>query len=846
MRPFSDLPIYTCIDELKEKLEVNPIVVLEASPGAGKSTIVPLELIEETWLEGKKILMLQPRRIATRSVAERMASLLNEEVGKKIGYSIRHESKTSSKTKVEVVTEGVLLGMVQQDPSLHEIGLIIFDEFHERNIYSDFSFAVCKYIQAILRTDIKFLVMSATLEGSTRNYLSKFPFVTCEGRQFPITIEYENDDAEEPISRKCARKISQLVNVVQGDILVFLPGEKEIRDTMKLIEPLLYNYDAELGEGKQEFSVHPLYGNLDFNLQQRALNPDCNGKRKIILSTPVAETSVTIEGVTSVIDTGLVKRIRYDANMDVSRLETVFISKDSADQRAGRAGRLGPGTCYRLWTRGKQFQLNASRKPEILESDLSAFVLQLFNIGIYHFNELEWIDSIPDGHFLGAVELLKKLGFVESNSITEEGKKALALPAHPRLAKLFLHAEKLDKQTNDFQFRNVAIDLICLLEEKINSGGSDVQVLIEHVFMCRMENKRRNFNAVFSVSQFERMEKTAGQWRRRFSIPSKTYEVRERDIALLLSQAYPDRIAKKVEKDSIWYKLENGRIACLQTKEALLSHDWLICPAIDFGSKSGIIRLAAGVQIHDLVHLENKKSRVFYSDEKNSLIAQIDYCIGSITYKSIPSNTVTDEDRIKIFSELVTKNGLYLFNLQEKERNWLAKLAYLRKLGTDDEWPDLSETNLINHLNSWLYPYLPGKNSLRDLKEIPLLEAWKLMLGYERAELADKLLPDYIRVPSGSNLKITYFSDGRDPQIEVRIQEIFGLKDCPRINNGRTQILIHLLSPGYKPVQVTKDLPSFWNTLYPELRKELNRKYPKHFWPENPYEAQAVRGVKKK
>lgn len=829
-------PVVEVIPRLKSALSSSNNVILQAPPGAGKSTIVPIELLNEPWLGGKKIIMLEPRRLAARSVACRMADLLNEEVGNTVGYRVRFENAIGKQTRLEVVTEGILTRMLQNDNALEEVGLVIFDEFHERSLHADLALALCLQSQSFLRPDLKLLIMSATMDAAAISLkVGNAPIVTSEGKQFPVEIKYLPIDKDEYLSDEVARAVKKALREEQGDVLVFLPGTGQIHRVFDLLEKDLI--DTELC---------PLYGDLPFKKQQEAILPNENGKRKIVLATSIAETSLTIEGITVVIDSGYSRIQKFDPRSGLSRLETVRVTKDAADQRAGRAGRLKAGTCYRLWSQATQLQLLPTRQPEIMEADLAPMLLELFNWGIKDVSELSWITAPPPGAVAQAKELLEQLEAIEENKITDRGKKMVTLPAHPRIAHMLLSAE------NKFSL-SLATDLAALLEEKNPIKDSATTDICERITLLR---KWRSGDRVYAeASILNRVEKAATQWRRVMNVAVDNSDFNDLDVGQLLIEAYPERIAQRADSKNDKYKLANGRIARLPKNDPLDSFEWLVIAEMDSGTTEGKIFSAATVRKEDVIEHAKEFESVFWDNDREMIAAEMQQRIGSLVVERKSLSKIDEILKERILLETIREKGISFLNWSENSpsplergggRSWQARVLSLRKWRPEENWPDVSDAHLLMTMENWLSPFLKNVFKRTDFKKLSMNEILNSIIPWELQRSFEKLAPEKLSVPSGSSIKLKYFSDGAPPVMEVRLQEVFGLTETPAVNEGRTKIILHLLSPGYKPVQVTQDLKSFWRTTYHEVRKELRMRYPKHHWPENPWTAEAVRGVKKK
>ena len=818
----SSYPVLEVLPELKTKLKENRIVILQAPPGAGKSTVLPIELLKEDWLTGKKMLMLEPRRLAARSVATRMAYLLDEEIGKTVGFQVRFKNFTNASTKIDVLTEGILTRKLQSDNSLEGVGLVIFDEFHERSLHADLALALCLQAQQLLRDDLRILIMSATLESEKLSVLLQAPVVTSLGKQFLVMHHYINPDKEDRTAASMVRVIRKVITEQKGDILAFLPGAGEIRQVQELLE-------AQSG-----FAVLPLYGDLSFKQQQEALVPHPQGLRKVVLATSIAETSLTIEGITTVVDSGYSRVPKFDPRSGLTKLETIRVTKDAADQRAGRAGRLGPGICYRLWSESIHLNLQPSRQPEILEADLASLILELANWGIQNVNELTWITPPPIGAVSQAKELLNQLEALVGDKITARGKEILKLPTHPRLAHMLVSANNI----------SLAVDIASLLEERDplpKESGADLSLRVE---VLRKWRSGERVNADRNILQ--RVERLASAWRKIFKLAVDNSLVADTDVGLLLSEAYPERIARQIEKQGERYKLANGRVAKLPDHDPLHREPWLCIAQLDAGKTEGKIFLAAPVHEEELISKSVETETVRWDRERGMIAASLEKRIGNLVLSTNSFSKIAAEKRIEILLEAFREEGFKLLNWGEEQTEWQARVMSVAVWRPDEGWPDVSEENLLQTADDWLAPYLSQVSKRADFQRLEMNSILQGILPWNLNTQLDRLAPPKLKVPSGSLIKLSYFKDGRSPIIEVRLQEMFGLTETPSINEGRTKIILQLLSPGYKPVQVTQDLKSFWQTTYHEVRKELRMRYPRHHWPEDPWTAEAVRGAKKR
>lgn len=815
-----NLPITEVISDVKEYLDKGNTLIVTAPPGAGKSTLLPLALMEEQWLQGKKILMLEPRRLAAKTIASRMASLLNDEVGKKVGYRIRFDNCVSEDTLIEVITEGILTNMLLRDNALEGVGLVIFDEFHERNIHADTALALCREAQNILRPDLRIMIMSATLDVEKLQTILQAPVVESKGKQYPVKLIYTGVQDNMMLPELTSRTVFKAVKENEGDTLVFLPGEAEIRKCEEILKEQL-----------PEFAIHPLYGQLSMAQQNSAIIPNKNGKRKVVLATSIAETSLTIEGISIVVDTGYRRTLRFDPKTGLSRLETIDITKDSADQRAGRAGRLGPGVCYRMWSLASQDRMAEHRIPEIQEADLTSLVLDMAEWGIIDIQQLTWFTPPPKAALSQASELLHQLGALENGRITEQGRKMHKLPCHPRIAHLLLMAE-------ENQLLALATDLAAILEERDplpRDTGIDINLRIEAL---RRQRKQKRLQG-----NMTRIEKVAGLYRNLFNIAEDNGNFDPYETGLLLVFAYPERIACARLGNNAQFQLSNGAIVMAGHKDDLAHESWLAVAHLDARDGMGKIFMASPLNPQDLAPLVKEQETISWDTRKGGLIASKDLCIGSILLQSKPIPAPDEKHRVKAISDAIKKEGETLLNFSDSFIQWQTRILNLRKWRPQELWPDVSTHTLLQTNAEWLSPFLVSVRKPDDLKRIDLLQALQYLLSWDMQKELDRLAPQKIQVPSGSNITIQYQANGNNPVLAVRIQEVFGWTDTPCINEGKTPLILHLLSPAYRPVQVTTDLRSFWNTTYFEVKKDLKVRYPKHSWPDEPLKATAVRGV---
>ena len=820
-----DLPITEIIPAVKDLLRDNNTLIINAPAGAGKSTLLPLALFDEPWLQGKQILMLEPRRLATSTIASRMAFLLGEAVGKTVGYQIRFENRTSSATRIKVLTEGILARMLLSDNALEGVGMVIFDEFHERSLFADEALALCREAQSVLRPDLRIVVMSATLDMPKLTELLKAPVAQSMGRQYPVEILYSDLQSEDMqfLPEMVCKTILKAVTEKEGDTLVFLPGESEIRKTEELLKKRL-----------PHFVINPLYGKLPHAKQNQAIIPNKEGKRKIVLATSIAETSLTIENIKIVVDTGYGRTSRFDPNSGLSRLETIRISKDSADQRAGRAGRLTPGTCYRMWSRATHDRLQDHRIPEIQEADLAPMLLDLAEWGAVDVGQLTWLTPPPKGALLQAFDTLQQLDALDNGRITEQGKLINKLPCHPRIAHLLLMAKEQGTL-------GLATDLAAILEEKDplpKEAGVDINLRIEALRRQRSRNDVQRTMA--------RIEKIASSYRKMFNIEADNEPYDSSETGLLLVSAYPERIACARPGNNAQYQLSNGSYAMFSHNDDLSVEPWLVVANMDARDGLGKIFLASSLNPKDLAPLVKEQEVVIWDTRKGGLIATRDKRIGGIVLQSKPLPAPDEQYRVKAISDAIQKEGKALLNFDENVCQWQNRIQSLRKWRPQDEWPDVSTITLLLTNKEWLSPYLKTVKTNDDLQKIDLMKILPQILDWEKQKTLDTLAPQTIAVPSGSHIKIQYLANGEQPILAVRLQELFGLAHTPTINEGKTSLIMHLLSPGFKLVQITSDLHSFWNNAYFDVKKELKIRYPKHSWPDDTWTSTPVKGALKK
>ncbi len=797
-------------------------MIIQAPPGAGKSTLLPLTFLDENWLGGKKIIMLEPRRLATKSIAQRMASMTDTKLGDLIGYRIRFDSAVSASTRLEVITEGILTRMLHSDNALEDVGMVIFDEFHERNLHAEVALALCREVQQVLRPDLKILLMSATIDTSELSGLLNSKIIESKGRQYPVEVNYALEVDEYAIGEDTARQIIPLAKIHEGDFLVFLPGQGEIKKAQEILRKSLPN-DLIL----------PLFGQLSQGEQNRAILPDSGGKRKIVLSTDIAETSLTIEGIRVVVDSGFAKSAKFDPRTGLSKLVLHRISKDSADQRSGRAGRLTAGHSYRLWTKAIQNQLSEYRTPELMEADLTAMVLDMKAWGKQDIRSMTWLSPPPAGTLALAEKTLETIDAIQDGDLTPHGKEIHALPCHPRIAHMLLYAKQHDQL-------GLGTDIAAILEERdpLQDAGVDLNL--------RIEALRRFRSRGVSIARIKKIEKVAASYRRMFRIDEENNSVDPWQTGLLLAYAYPERIAAARPGNNAQFQLANGKIASIGHRDDLAHESWLAVAHLDAREGMGKIWMAAPLNPKDLMPLVKTKEIVSWDRKKGGLIALTEVRIGAIVLGSRPLAKVEKGDAKQAILEAIREEGEYLLNFDEEAEQLIYRVSSLKSWNTDQNWPSWTIASLCETAENWLEPYLAGISKNEDFKKLNLSQILFHSLDFTQQELLNQLAPTSLLVPSGSKIKIEYRRDGDTPLLSVRLQELFGLLETPKVNDGKVSLLLEMLSPGYKPVQLTQDLKSFWSNGYFEVKKELKRRYPKHEWPEDPISAEAVRGVKRR
>lgn len=835
----SPYPIDEVLPRLKETILGHSAVILHAPPGAGKTTRVPLALLDVIAPDQGRIVMLEPRRIAAVSAARWMAQSLGEQPGGAVGYAIRFDAKRSDKTRIEVVTEGILTRRIQADPALEGTALVIFDEFHERSIHADLALALCLDIRKGLRPDLKILVMSATLDtGPVSSLLGNAPVISSKGRFYPVEERW-GEDAEERLVPRVTAAVRAALRETEGDILVFLPGAGEIRACMKELQLMP---DRE----EQRIALHGLYGDLPFEEQERAILPS-RDHRKIVLATNIAETSLTIQGVHVVIDSGLTRMLRYDPGTGMNRLVTLPVAKSAAEQRKGRAGRLGPGVCYRLYSR----QLFAGKppfpQPEILVSELSPLALELAVWGVKDHRALSWLDPLPAAAWDSALRLLKELGaLAEDGSVTAPGRVMARLPLHPRLARLLAGARELG-------CIRLGADLCALLTERdifrrtAGERAAEEPDITERLDALARWRRSGDAGDRADPAALRSVERTSRQLATLAATAGPEREEQD-SAARLMIRAFPDRICKQRETGSNRFVHAQGRGVRLSPNSRLLGSRFIVAAIADAGEQSeGYVHVAVAapealIRQECAARIEHVR-KVEWAPREGRVVAVAEERLETLVLSS-RSFAPTDEEAAALVCEAIRADpGMLAFTPEAKQ--FQARVELMKRAFPEEGWPDLSDAGLFADPCAWLRPWIGGVRSMNAIKGINVLPALKSLLRWEQGRLLDERAPSHIIVPSGSRVALDYRA-GELPVLAVKLQEMFGLADTPEIAGGRVNVLLHLLSPARRPVQITQDLKGFWNGAYQDVRKDLKGRYPKHPWPDDPWNAVPTRRTKPK
>ena len=810
----SHLPAYSIAEEVNKALGNHSSVVITAPPGAGKSTVLPLTILEG--MKGKGI-VLEPRRLAARQIAERMASLLDESVGETVGYRMRFETKVSPRTRLEVITEGILTRMLVSDPTLDGVDFVIFDEFHERSLASDTALALVREAQNMIRPDLKIIIMSATIDANSICTVLGAKLIESEGRMFPVTPIYIAPEHDIPTTDEVARLIIRAQREQDGDILVFLPGEAEIRRVAEALP--------------NDSTIMPLYSRLSPSEQRAAIAPSPDGKRKTVLATSIAETSLTIEGVRVVIDSGLCRTMVFDKRNGMSHLETVRISHDMATQRMGRAGRLSEGVCYRMWAQSAEHGMQECRRPEILDADLSSLVLDITAWGANDIESLPWLTLPPRGNVYQAQALLESLGAIRNGSITELGKRMSRIPCHPRISRILVADDNL---------KSLACDIAALLEEKDPlshlTDDSDIFTRITHLRQARANGNLGHWSRIARISsEYCRM----AHCKEDNTIPSQD------EIGTLLALAYPERVGMALSTPG-HFRLSSGDNAQVDINDTLSASKWIAVASLN--AASGRIFLASPISKEALLLLTYDHTTVQWDSRTERIIAQRQKRIGNLVIDSQDIQSPDPGQIIEAVCKAVAKSGVSLLDFSDSVTALQRRIETVKNWHPELSLPDTSTEHLLATVDDWLPFYLEQVSGTIDKKTLRSLDLSAIILGmltYEQQLSLDRLAPTHITVPTGSRIRIDYRQGAEAPVVSVRLQECFGLTDTPTVNDGKQPLLMELLSPGFKPVQLTKDLRSFWQETYFEVRKELRRRYPKHSWPDDPLTAPATRTIQR-
>ncbi len=825
------LPIDDALPRLTAALRHNNSAVLVAPPGAGKTTRVPLVLLDTLWAAGKKILLLEPRRLAARAAAERMAGTLKESVGETVGLRVRFNSKVSRKTRLEVVTEGVFTRLILDDPSLEGVAAVLFDEFHERSLDADLGLALARDVQQNLRDDLKLLVMSATLDGArVARLLGDAPVVESEGRAFPVETRYRSRDPVLMIERQVADAVARSLRGDPGSVLVFLPGQAEIRRTETLLREQVSDPTVD---------IVTLFGALDAQTQDRAVAPSPAGRRKVVLATSIAETSLTIDGVRIVVDSGLARVPRYEPDIGLTRLETVRVSRAAADQRRGRAGRTEPGVCYRLWDEPQTASLDAYAKPEILAADLSGMLLDLAQWGAADPAKLAFLDPPPSGALTEARALLTEIGAIDAERrITEQGRKLRRLPLPPRLARMVVEAAAQGAGP-------LAADIAAILSER-GLGGDDVDLGHRLDLFSRDRSRRGEDGQRMAKRWADEVAKDLPQAQ---PAPSGNMPVVTQGDGLspgaILSFAYPDRIARSRGANGA-FLLVNGRGANLDPASGLAREPFLAVAELAGTAMQSRILLAAPIAVDEIERrFADKMERrldITFDAPSASLRARASERLGAITLMDRPFPVVPSPEATKIFADGIVRLGLDRLPWTKPLQQWRDRVMFLRR-AAGDEWPDLSDAALAASAAEWLHPLLDGKTTLTSVPADELSNAITALLPWNLKRKLEADAPTHFSAPSGSLVPIEYGAE-EGPKLSIRVQELFGLDRHPSIAGGKVPLVVELLSPAHRPVQVTRDLPGFWRGSYAAVKSDLRGRYPRYPWPEDPLRATATRRAK--
>ncbi len=798
---YENLPISCIADDVCASLAVCPRLVLTAPPGAGKSTLLPLALLEK--IPDGKILMLEPRRIAARQVAERMSEMLGESVGSTVGYRVRFDSRISAATRVEVITEGILERILTEDPTLEGVSAVIFDEFHERNLSSDLTLALTREIQNVLRPDLQILIMSATIDADSISQRIDARHLHSEGKCYEVKVVYGENFEFKDCPSAVANAVKKAIRQHDGNVLAFLPGQAEIMKCKELLSDIMEHTD-----------ILPLYGMMSPEDQHHVLHPSEEGRRRVILSSPIAETSLTVDGISVVVDSGLYKTPVFEPSTGLSRLTTARISMDMATQRTGRAGRLRAGTCYRLWTKATESRMKEHRLPEIETSDLSSMILTIAEWGETNPLNLPWITPPPPGHVVNARNLLQMLAAIDQRGyLTEKGKRIAQLPCHPRIARMLIEAGKL---------KSIACDLAALMEEKdplYDDSDADISTRIALLMQYRRGKLPTPWKKIDNISN---------QYRKLVKVSHYYADYQPEEIGRLVALAYPERIAMK-DLSGHYRLAAGGNMVSLQSGDDLARHDFLA-----IASMGNRIFLAAPLG-RDFVMSQGKWTEcVMWNSREGKAIAREELRVGLIT---LATRALKENTRALVAAAIAAaapKEGLTMFDFNDEVIGLQLRISIVSSWHSELGLPDVTTETLLSSASEWLPLYIGQASTIQELRKIDMRYVILGMLSYEQQQALERIAPTNIKLPSGRNARIQYRKGAEAPVVSARLQDCFGLTETPRVDEGRRPVLMELLSPGFKPVQLTQDMEGFWRETYFEVRKELRRRYPKHQWPDDP------------
>lgn len=829
------LPIEPALPALRDAFASRTAVVLQAPPGAGKTTLVPPAMLGAPWLGGRRILMLEPRRLAARAAAYRMAEVRGERVGETVGFRTRVEQRVGRDTRIEVVTEGILTRRLQRDPTLDDVGLVIFDEFHERSLNADVGLALTLRTRELLRDDLRVLIMSATLDGTAvAALLDDAPVIASEGRAFRVDTRYVPPKRDVRIEAAVASAVRRALEAHDGDVLVFLPGVGEIRRVQALLE----------GHLPPSTDLAPLHGTLTQDAQVRAIAPAAAGRRKVVLATSIAETSLTIEGVRVVVDSGLARVPRFSPRSGMTALETVRVSRASAEQRRGRAGRLGPGVCYRLWPEHENEHLLPFSPPEILTADLAPLALDLAAAGVDDPAELRWLDAPPPAALAQGRELLRELDALDAAGlVTAHGRRIADLPAHPRLAHMLLRASQLGVAP-------LACDIAALLAERdvlrSTSGPLDADLALRIHALRGERGPAVASGAMVDEGAVHRARADA----RRFARALGIHDSARPDIdaaGQLLALAYPDRLGQRRPGTTPRFVLRNGRGAVLGGEQSLARESYIVAADLDDQRPDSRIFVAAPITLEEILRLFAAQiitERVVeWKADTDSVVAVERDRLGALVLRESRIARPSTADVGRALLDEIRRRGIDALPWSDAARRLRDRIRFAARV--DASWPDLSDAALLDRLDSWLGESLAGVRRWSDLQRVDLSAALLSLLDWRQRAALDELAPSHITVPTGSRIPVDY-ADPSVPVLAVRLQEVFGLEQTPRVGGGRVPVTMHLLSPAHRPVQVTQDLAGFWRTSYFDVRKDLRGRYPKHEWPDDPLNAAPTRRAKRR